>query len=604
MLGILARIAVDGRRSPSVIFLLLAGSGLLAADALYGLSQLNGDWSLGGPTDVGWLLFYVLGGASALHPSMVGLTEPRVVAGAGGTRRTLADAAVLGTTSLVAPAVLFVEAMRGPVVHGMVIAVASALLALLTATRVTFLAGTLRRSASREHELRLACEELLSAATTEAVADVVRTAIGRLVPAGAGAGRAGRRGPPVHRAPSGGQPPRRGGGPVAARLPGPAHRAGQPPGVPGRGSVYRLADDEFGLVVAGLRLDDVLDQAEAAFGEPFRLAGSVLTAQAGAGVASTATAADFQQLLSQAGVALGEAKAAGKGRRQRYESSMHDRVLKRRRLRADLDRALAEDALDVYYQPIVALDTGCPRGLEALVRWPHPALGMVPPLDFIDIAEESGLIVPLGAWVLRTSVLAATRWWQRDPAHAPYISVNVSVRQFRAHHFVDHIFRELADAGLPPRLLTLEITESLLLGDDDQITADIARLREAGIRVSIDDFGTGYSSLSYLHRISVDTLKLDKSFVDDIAASPRQLGLVRGIIQLAHTLQIDVVAEGIETERDRDLLIDADCGYGQGYLFARPMPHRDADAYLLAALGPAAEVAELGRRNAAIGGPE
>jgi len=209
--------------------------------------------------------------------------------------------------------------------------------------------------------------------------------------------------------------------------------------------------------------------------------------------------------------------------------------------------------------------------------------------------------VPLGAWVLRTSILAATRWWERDPVNAPYISVNVSVRQFRAHDFVGQVFRELADAGLPSHLLTLEITESLLLGDDEQITADIARLREAGIRVSIDDFGTGYSSLSYLHRISVDTLKLDKSFVDSIATSPRQLGLVRGIIQLAHTLEIDVVAEGIETEQDRDLLIDAECGYGQGYLFARPMPRDDADAYLLAELGPAAEVAELGARNGAIG---
>jgi EAL domain-containing protein (putative c-di-GMP-specific phosphodiesterase class I) len=282
---------------------------------------------------------------------------------------------------------------------------------------------------------------------------------------------------------------------------------------------------------------------------------------------------------------------------------MHDKVLKRRQLRTDLDQALADNALQVYYQPIVELGTGRPRGLEALVRWPHPTRGMIPPLQFIDIAEESGLIVPLGAWVLRTSVQAATRWWRRDPANAPYISVNVSVRQFRSHDFVDQVFRELADAGLPSHLLTLEITESLLLGDDEQITADIARLREAGIRVSIDDFGTGYSSLSYLHRVSVDTLKLDKSFVDSIATSPRQFGLVRGIIQLAHTLEINVVAEGIETEPDRNLLIDADCGYGQGYLFARPMPEEDADAYLLAAAGPAAELTELDARNATIGGP-
>jgi diguanylate cyclase (GGDEF)-like protein len=729
LLGILARIAAGGRRSTSVVLLLLSGFMLLAADALYGLSQLNGDWAVGGPADVGWVLFYLFGGASALHPSMVSLTEPKVVrTGVRDTRRTLTGAAVLGTASLVAPAVLLVESLRGPVVHGLVIAVASALLVLLTAARVTFQAGALRRSATRERELRLACEELLSAGSTAAVADVVRAAVGRLVPAGspyrvllaldspgsdgddalamryrrelpdevadrlgdfelalhcpltvAGqrlgdlyvgaaepvlislqdaapvlAGQAAsviraielhqevnRRGVEEERLRRAYQDSLTGLGnrlafhDAVAR----AVESGAPAGVivldiddfkvvneavghrvgdlllvevsrrlagaaePSGGGVYRLADDEFGMVVAQPRLDDVLEQAENAFAEPFRLGGSVLSAHASMGVATTDTAADFQQLLSQADVALGEAKAAGKGRGQRYEASMHDRVLKRRQLRTDLDQALADDVLEVYYQPIVDLRTGHPRGFEALVRWPHPTLGMVPPLQFIDIAEESGLIVPLGAWVLRTSIRAATRWWQRDPAHAPYISVNVSVRQFRTHDFVGQVFRELADAGLPRHLLTLEITESLLLGDDDQITADIARLREAGIRVSIDDFGTGYSSLSYLHRISVDTLKLDKSFVDSIATSPRQLGLVRGIIQLAHTLDIDVVAEGIETERDRDLLIEAECGYGQGYLFARPMPHDDADAYLLAALVPAADVADLGLRNAVIGRP-
>jgi diguanylate cyclase (GGDEF)-like protein len=728
MLGILARIAVGGRRSTSVVFLLLSGFVLLAADALYGLSQLNGDWAVGGPIDVGWLLFYMFGGASALHPSMVGLTEPKVVeTGARGIRRTLAGAAVLGTASLVAPTVLFVEALRGPVVHGVVIAAASALLVLLTGARVTFLAGTLRRSASRERELRLACEELLSAATTAAVDDVVQAAIGRLVPAGSSyrvlltlgfvgsgsvedalvmryrrelptevagglggfelalhcpltvagqrlgdlyvgaaepvlislqdaapvlAGQAAsviraielnqevnRRGVEEERLRRAYQDSLTGLGNRLAFQDGVARavESAMPVGVivldiddfkvvneslghavgdlllvevsrrlvhgvePTGGSVYRLADDEFGVVVAEPHLDAVLDQAETTFGEPFQLNGSVLSAQASVGVATTGTAADFDQLLSQADVALGEAKAAGKGRRQRYEASMHDQVLKRRQLRTDLDQALADDALQVYYQPIVELGTGRPRGLEALVRWPHPNLGMVPPLQFIEIAEESGLIVPLGAWVLRTSVLAAVRWWQRDPAHAPYISVNVSVRQFRAHDFVDQVLREVADAGLPRHLLTLEITESLLLGNDERITADIARLREAGIRVSIDDFGTGYSSLSYLHRVSVDTLKLDKSFVDSIATSRRQLGLVRGIIQLARTLEIDVVAEGIETEQDRGLLIDGGCDYGQGFLFARPMPHQDADAYLLAARGPAADVTDLDTRNAAIG---
>jgi EAL domain-containing protein (putative c-di-GMP-specific phosphodiesterase class I) len=188
--------------------------------------------------------------------------------------------------------------------------------------------------------------------------------------------------------------------------------------------------------------------------------------------------------------------------------------------------------------------------------------------------------------VLRTSIAAATRWRREFPGKPPYVSVNVSVRQFRTPHFVDQVFDELEAAGLPPELLTLEITESLLLGDNEQITLDLAALRQAGVKVSIDDFGTGYSSLSYLHRVAVDTLKLDKSFVDALGTSPRQLELVHGIIQLARTLRIEVVAEGIETPAAQQLLIDAQCDLGQGYLFARPMPPAEADNYLRRAAEP------------------
>jgi EAL domain-containing protein (putative c-di-GMP-specific phosphodiesterase class I) len=205
---------------------------------------------------------------------------------------------------------------------------------------------------------------------------------------------------------------------------------------------------------------------------------------------------------------------------------------------------------------------------------------MVPPLEFIEIAEESGLIVPLGDWVMRHAIEAAATFRRGFASDPPYISVNVSVRQFRAPGFVDRVFAELDRAGLPTDLLTIEITESLLLGEDEQIRADLATLRAAGVRVSIDDFGTGYSSLSYLHRVDVDTLKLDKSFVDTIATSAQQYDLVRGIIQLAATLQLDVVAEGIETEQHRGLLAAGGCAYGQGYLFSRPIPEFDVAGWL------------------------
>jgi EAL domain-containing protein (putative c-di-GMP-specific phosphodiesterase class I) len=230
----------------------------------------------------------------------------------------------------------------------------------------------------------------------------------------------------------------------------------------------------------------------------------------------------------------------------------------------------------LHYQPIVDLHTTRTVGFEALLRWPHPTRGMIPPATFIPVAEDSGLIVPLGAWILRTAVAAAADWRRIDPVDTPYVSVNVSVRQFRAPFFVDQILQELARVDLPPDLLTVEITESLLLGEQEEIQTDIARLRQAGIKVSIDDFGTGYSSLSYLHRVPVDTLKLDKSFVDTITTSDQQLALVTGIIQLAETLELEVVAEGVETSAEHHLLTEAGCAFGQGYLFARPMVEEDA----------------------------
>jgi EAL domain-containing protein (putative c-di-GMP-specific phosphodiesterase class I) len=334
--------------------------------------------------------------------------------------------------------------------------------------------------------------------------------------------------------------------------------------------------------------DRLATEVLSTFDEPFLAAGTVLTIQPSIGVATAGVAGEStdpptpQQLMTEADVALGTAKSEGKARWRRYEASLHAQVLHRMQLRTELDQALADGAFTMHYQPIVDVVTGHPRGLEALVRWQHPTRGMVQPLEFIQVAEECGLIVPLGEWVLRASLTAACEWRREFPADPPYVSVNVSVRQFRSPGFVDRVMTELTASGLPATLLNIEITESLLLGDQEQIYADITRLRGAGIRISIDDFGTGYSSLSYLHRVPVDTVKLDKSFVDTISTSTQQLDLVRGIIQLAHTLHLDVVAEGIETAEEREKLAEAGCGYGQGYLFARPMPEPEVGGWLRA----------------------
>jgi diguanylate cyclase (GGDEF)-like protein/PAS domain S-box-containing protein len=350
-----------------------------------------------------------------------------------------------------------------------------------------------------------------------------------------------------------------------------------------RYAVARLGGDEFGVLVESDDVETPAASVLAAFAEGFRLPGAgVVTCHASVGTVTTETAGaeDGGQLLGRADIALAMAKSGGKGRVCRYETTLHTRILERLQLQAALDRAIANGEFRLVYQPIVALGPGQVRGFEALVRWHHPSRGTVPPLDFIGIAEESGLIVQLGEWVLRTAVATAVTW-----GGAAYVSVNVSPRQFRAPGFVDLVQRALAEHGLPADRLVLEITESLVLTgrDQERIEAELEALRGAGVRIAIDDFGTGYSSLSYLHRVPVDLIKLDKSFVDTITTSPPQYELVKGIIGLAHALRLAVVAEGIETAADRDLLIDARCEYGQGYLFARPMSADDALGLLTAA---------------------
>jgi EAL domain-containing protein (putative c-di-GMP-specific phosphodiesterase class I) len=232
-------------------------------------------------------------------------------------------------------------------------------------------------------------------------------------------------------------------------------------------------------------------------------------------------------------------------------------------VRTELDQAIKDSSFEVRFQPIVQLATGRTVGFEALVRWVHPQSGLIQPADFIDIAEESGLIVPLGDWVMRTAIAAAAAW---DPDC--HVSVNVSVRQFRTPGFLDTVRSHLAEAGLPPSRLMVEITESLLLPDEEQVWGDLDALRAMGAKIAIDDFGTGYSSLSYLRRVPIDVVKIDRSFVATIGSSEQERELVGGIVSLAATLKLDVVAEGVEDKTARDLLVELGCPMGQGYLFS------------------------------------
>jgi PAS domain S-box-containing protein len=356
-----------------------------------------------------------------------------------------------------------------------------------------------------------------------------------------------------------------------------AGRLGQPEWL-----VARLGGDEFAAFIdadSQSDVDSLVDVIMHCFNQPFVLSRGEVTVGASIGVATTLERADAQELLRQADLAVYVAKDAGKGRSLRYEASLHSAVVDRLRLRADLEQAVADGSFVLDYQPIVALTTGHTAGFEALVRWQHPVRGLLSPVEFIELAEESGLIVPLGEWVLRHAVQAAARWHELRPGDSPHVNVNVSARQFRAPGFVELVRAELAESQLPPASLTLEITESMLVREGG-VDEALNTLRADGVKVAIDDFGTGFSSLSYLRALPVDVLKLDKSFVDTITSSREQHAIITAITELARVLKLEVVAEGIETLEELDVLVAMGCGFGQGYLLSRPMSYGDAVRWL------------------------
>jgi diguanylate cyclase (GGDEF)-like protein/PAS domain S-box-containing protein len=367
----------------------------------------------------------------------------------------------------------------------------------------------------------------------------------------------------------------------------------------------RLGGDEFALLVSdtadSAAVEAAADRVVRAFGEPFALASGAVLTTVTVGVATTEDGADTDELLRHADLALYAAKAAGKRQWRRYQPVLSAGLVRRRELQVALEEAVANSAFTLAYQPIVALTTGELAGFEALVRWPHPEWGMMQPDQFIALAEETGQIVPLGSWVLGRAAADIARW-RRDPRrdqetppdpatadrHDPapdgdgrprglYVSVNVSARQFSAPGFVDGVRRVLDSSGLDPGALMLELTESVLLRRDERVQSDLTELRAIGVRLAIDDFGTGYSSLSYLRELPIDVLKMDKSFVDGIAVSGQRLALAEGIVQIARTLRMEVIAEGIESEVQRDLLTSMGCQFGQGYLLAMPMAAHQAE---------------------------
>jgi diguanylate cyclase (GGDEF)-like protein/PAS domain S-box-containing protein len=338
----------------------------------------------------------------------------------------------------------------------------------------------------------------------------------------------------------------------------------------------RLGGDEFAVLLTRVTDPDAADglatQLAGEIRKPMRADGHEITCVASIGVATTADDDGSKtELFRHADLALHAAKQAGSGQWRHYEPALRGAMAHRIELRDALQHAIKDDALFLEYQPIVKLATGEPVGLEALLRWQHPTRGRIGPDRFIDIAEESGLIVPIGEWVLLSAVAAVRRWSSAIPS-PPYVGVNVSASQFRRPGFTAMVEQVITQSGLAAQRLLLEITESLLLRDDDDVWRDLQRLRDIGVRIAIDDFGTGYSALSYLCQVPLDVVKLDRLFIQTATRSAPQQRLIDGIVGLTDALGMQIIAEGIETERERALATRSGCAFGQGYLFSSPLP--------------------------------
>ena len=336
--------------------------------------------------------------------------------------------------------------------------------------------------------------------------------------------------------------------------------------------VARLGGDEFAVLhpdvetptEVGALAERIIDVVSA----PYSLDGHQVTIGASVGIAfAPVDADDADRLLKNADMALYRAKGDGKGACRFFEAEMDARLQARRRLEIDLRNAVAAEALEVHYQPLIALDRRNVSGFEALLRWQHPEHGMVPPSDFVPVAEETGLIGAIGAFVLRRACADAAKW--PDPVT---VAVNLSPLQFRNGALLQTVKDALERASLPPRRLELEITETVLLDRSDHVLATLHALRALGVRISMDDFGTGYSSLSYLRSFPFDKLRIDRSFVRDLGSNADSQAIVRAIIGLGESLGIAITAEGVENEADLACLEEEGCKEAQGFLFSRARP--------------------------------
>jgi diguanylate cyclase (GGDEF)-like protein/PAS domain S-box-containing protein len=351
-------------------------------------------------------------------------------------------------------------------------------------------------------------------------------------------------------------------------------------------TVARFGGDEFGILLDSIGspadAEAVAVRIEAELAAPFELSGRDVYASASLGIAVGDPGSDEpEDLLRQAEIALYRAKGDSAVRHALFEPSMSAATIERLDLENDLRGVIERNELRVFYQPLIDLATDRIAGLEALVRWQHPTRGLVPPLSFIPLAEETGLILPIGRWVLETACRQAREWQLAFPSDEPLtISVNLSARQFAQPDLVDQVRSILVETGLPAETLELEITESVVMDQSEVGIAALRALRDLGCRLALDDFGTGYSSLSYLKTLPLDTIKIDRSFVAGLSGDDANLPIVQAVIALAHGLGIDVTAEGIETAEQLGWLRELVCDRGQGFYYAKPAPANELESLL------------------------
>lgn len=350
-------------------------------------------------------------------------------------------------------------------------------------------------------------------------------------------------------------------------------------------TLARLGGDEFTILLEELRHDgiamDVADRVQEALKQPIEIEGQEVYSSASIGIASSETRpVSAAEIMRDSDLAMYRAKSEGRARVEIFDPSLHAIAKNRLAVESDLRAALRKKEFLLHYQPIVDLQSGRIIGFEALVRWQRNGV-LVPPSDFIGIAEDTGIIVFLGNWILREALSTLAKWQKADERNAALtISINVSPRQFHQPDFLENVIDALTTSGVPAQTVRLEITESVTILDTGRTIEILQSLRSLGVRVSIDDFGTGYSSLSYIHQLPIDTLKIDRSFVTALQQKTGGREIIRTILALAQSMHMDVVAEGTETESHVEQLRQMGCGYAQGYFFSRPLDEMAAGALL------------------------